>query len=96
MAKATLRNAEHDDWMPLGRAVERTRQLCGLSLKEFAHAVQRNPRQVARWILARERTQVDAIFAVSRFRKSFIEALAEEASGQGVVVTTRIEITRSA
>ena len=96
MAKAELRKtekAEHDDWILLGKAVERCIYLTALSLKEFAGVIDRDERQVARWIHGTERTQVDTIFAVPQFRRSFVVALAEQA-GEGVEVTTAITITR--
>jgi len=91
MAKASLRKTENDGWVWLGIAVERARSLCGLSLKEFADAVGRDERQVARWITGAERTQADAIFAVLKLRRAFVIALAEQA-GEGVHVSTEIRI----
>jgi hypothetical protein len=73
---ADLRKAEHPDWLELGQAVERTRTLCRLSLKEFADALRRDERQVARWIAGTEQAQAAVIFAVERFRRPFVVALA--------------------
>lgn len=96
MAKADLRKAETADWKTeVGRAVERVKNMTGLSLKEFADAVGREDRQVARWIAGTERPQFDAIFAVERFRQPLVIALAE-LIGQGVEVTTHISIRRTA
>lgn len=97
MAKASLaaiRKAENEDWVRLGTAVERTRGLLGLTLQEFASAIDKDERQVARWIAGTERTQVDAIFAVAHFQRAFVIALAEQA--QGVDVVTEIRVPRSA
>lgn len=90
-AKADLRKAE---WRAIGQAFERTRLLCGLSLKEFADALGRDDRQVARWIAALEPPQVPAVFAVARFQQAFVIALAEQVDGLEVV--TEIRTRRSA
>jgi transcriptional regulator with XRE-family HTH domain len=87
MAKAHLRKAEVEsgDWRgEVGKAIERVKNMTGLSLKEFADAVGREDRQVARWIAGTERPQFDAIFAVEHFRQPLVIALAELiGSGRG-------------
>lgn len=97
MAKADLRKSEPvDTWRArLGKAIDRTRQLSGLNLDEFAQAVGRDQRQVARWISGLERPQFDAIFAHPSLRHALLVALAELA-GSGVEVTTSIRIQRLA
>lgn len=95
MAKADLRKAEVDDavWRAaVGRVIERAKELSGLTLKQFADAVQRDERQVARWFAASERPQFDAIFAVEALRQPLIQALAELAGN--VVVETVIRMRR--
>jgi len=87
MAKADLRFTERR-W--IGQAIERTRQLAGLSLKEFAAVLQRDERQIARWIDASERAQVETIFAVERFRRLFVVALAEQVSDVEVITTIQV------
>lgn len=94
-AHAIVRKAENPDWIALGEAVERTRTLCRLSLKEFADALSRDERQVARWIAGTEQAQAAVIFAVERFRRPFVVALAERA-GDGVKVVTEIRLEMSA
>lgn len=93
MAKADLRKAEID-WKPLiGAAIESTRLACKKSLKEFADAMPRDERQVARWISGTERPQLDAIFAVEAFRQPLVIALADLAEAE---ITTQITIRRRA
>jgi hypothetical protein len=76
--RSGLRKAEIDAWKPrLGDALERAVSLCGWSLKEFAGAVDRDPRQCARWMDGSERLQLDAVFAVERLRQPFVQALGE-------------------
>lgn len=96
MAKADLRKADDAAWkVNVGRAIERVKGLSGLTLKEFADAVQRDERQVARWISGAERPQVDAILAAESLRQPLIIALAELA-GAGVDVETTVRIRRRA
>lgn len=82
MAKADLRKAdqsgEPEGWREaIGRAIERAMFLQGWSLKEFAAAVDRDERQVARWITGSERAQFDTLFAVEALRQPLIQALSE-------------------
>jgi ribosome-binding protein aMBF1 (putative translation factor) len=96
MAKADLRKAEiQQDWREqVGSAIERARLLSAMSLKQFADAIGRDERQIARWIVGTERPQLDAIFAVRDLRGPLVIALAE--LSQTVEVETTIRIRRSA
>lgn len=94
MAKADLRKAEAAPWrLQIGGAIQRAASLRGWSLKELSAAVDRDPRQVARWIAGAERPQLDVLFAVDEFRSSLIQAFAELA-GQDVEVVTEIRVVR--
>ncbi len=96
MASASLRKSEIVDWREqIGRAIERTRNLSGLSLKEFAAAVGRDERQVSRWENGGENPQLAAIFAQPALRQPLVVALAE-VSGIGVEVTTQITLRKTA
>jgi DNA-binding transcriptional regulator YiaG len=93
MAKMDVRKADEGDLrVEIGRAVRLTRGT--LSLKEFAAAIVRDERQIARWEEGKERPHVDAIFAVRAFRLVFIEALA--GLDDDVQVQTVITIRRTA
>ncbi len=93
MAKAEVRKA--DMWrLAVGAAIERTRILSGLSLKEFARDIGRDERQIARWIDGTDRPQFDAIFGVDALRQPLVIALAELA-GHGVELQTVITIRRT-
>jgi transcriptional regulator with XRE-family HTH domain len=97
MAKADLRKAEMVDWRAdVGRAIERMRLLCGLSLKELADVVGRDERQIARWITGAERPQLDALFAVETLRQPLVVALAELAQNDGIEIVTEIRLKRRA
>lgn len=94
MAKATLRKPESERWrLSVGQAIERVQSRSGLSLKEFAAAVERDERQVARWFTGVEHPQLAAIFAVADLRQLLIVSLAELA-GEHVEIETNIRIRK--
>lgn len=99
MAKAAgpaLRKPETaEDRRLIGRALDRARQLRGWNLNEFADAVQRDPRQVARWFEGTESAQFHAIWTVVSLRQPVIVAFAEIA-GEGVEVETVVTVRRRA
>lgn len=96
MAKADLRKAETPDWRVLvGRAVERAQQRRGWSLKEFADAIGRDQRQLARWINGKERPQFDALLAEPTYGPLLVVSLAE-IPGSGIVITTQLTVARAA
>lgn len=97
MVKADLRKTEIDaDWRrKVGKAIENVQDRSHLSVKEFAGAVGRDERQVARWFTGAEHPQLAAIFAVPALRQLLIVALAELA-GDTVEITTAITIRRRA
>lgn len=95
MAKADLRKPEPpDDWrLAVGAAIRRAMILRGWSLKEFAHAVDRDERQCARWMDGTERPQLDTLFAVATLRQPLVQAFGELA---GADVHTTITMRRVA
>jgi hypothetical protein len=94
MVKATLRKTDSEPERRLiGRALDRARELRGWNLNQFADAVKRDPRQVARWFDGSENPQFHAIYAVESLREWILVAFAEIA-GEGVQVTTQITVTR--
>lgn len=98
MAKASLeqvRKADLDTWKAAMASVV-VRVKAGLSLKEFADLVDRDERQVSRWLSGDDRPQFDAIFAVAQFREPLVIALAELAQSDNIQITTNITIRRSA
>lgn len=66
----------------------------GWNLDEFAQAVDRDPRQVARWIAGKENPQFHAMFAVEPLRGPLVIALA--ALADDIDITTTISIRRRA
>jgi len=96
MAKADVRKPEMFDFRAqVGGAIERAASLVGWSLKELAGKVDRDPRQVARWIDGSERPHFDALFAVEELRQPLVVAFAEMA-GHGVEVETVVRVRRIA
>jgi transcriptional regulator with XRE-family HTH domain len=79
----------------VGHAIARTFALAGVSQKEAAALLDRDPAQIARWIASSERPSMDLIFSVRLFRGPLVIALSELA-GEAVDVTTHVTIRRSA
>ena len=95
MAKAGIRKAETDVYYAsLGACMEEVRHVFGLTLEGFAAELGKNERQVSRQINGQERPQLEAVFAVDRFRAPLVIALAKLAAG--VEVVTEIRVRRSA
>ncbi len=95
MAKADLKILEQDWKALMGKAMQRCFALAGVSQKEAAGLMERDPAQVARWLAGTERPQLDAIFSVERFRQPLVQALAEQA-GESVSVQTVVTLRRLA
>lgn len=93
MAKADLRKADIDEqWrLEVGKAIDLVRTKHRLSLKEFSNAIERDERQVKRWIDGKEHAQVAAVLAVAIFRQAMVLALAEIA-GEGIEIETVVRL----
>lgn len=91
MAKA-LNNLEV--WkIRVGHAIQRSFSLAGISQKEAAALLERDPAQVARWIAGSERPQFDVLLGVAEVRPHLVIALAELA-GESVEIATQITVRR--
>lgn len=95
MAKADLKKNDRPWREQIGRAIQRTFSLAGVSQKEAAALLDRDQAQIARWTSGAERPQVDALFAVDSLRQPLLLALAELA-GEGVDIETVVRIRRRA
>lgn len=93
MAKADLKNLETSWRQQVGRAVARAFSIAGLSQKEAAGLIGRDPGQVGRWFTGVERPQFDAILAVQVLRTPLVEAIAELA-GEDVEIETVVRVRR--
>ena len=86
--KATLRKTETA--RKLGRAIARVQQTRGLSLKEFAATLEVDERQLARWMNADERPQIETVLAVEEFASAMAIAIAEQVSGLTIETVVRM------
>ena len=97
-AKAALkgvRKAENGSlWAKWGGCIDEVRHTFRLTLQEFAGALEKDERQVARWIAGQERPQIEAVLAKPQFAGVMLIALAQVE--QGVSVDTVIHVRRSA
>ena len=95
MAKAELRIPEMRDFRAeIGRAIDRARLSLTWNLDEFAAAVGRDTRQLARWMSGTERPQFDALFSVEALRGPLVIELAR--LSEQIEVVTEIRVRRSA
>lgn len=93
MAKATIRKA--DELYPaLGGCLDEVRRVAGLSLEEFAFALGKDSRQVARQIQGIDRPQLETVWAVVRFQAPLVIALARLVAE--VEMFTEMRIRRTA
>lgn len=92
MAKADLNELEA--WRrQVGAAVARCFALAGLTQKEAAARLAKDPAQVARWIAGLERPHVDLLLSVPELRQPFVLAMCELA-GADVEIETVIRVKR--
>lgn len=96
MAKADLNFLETTWKQRVGQAVETAISMANRTQKETWAALGHNDgAQLNRWLAGTERPQFDALFAIDWLQQPLVIALAGLA-GQGVEVTTHIQIRRSA
>lgn len=78
MLKASLRNADAvDHKSDIGECLASAAHWLGWSLKELAAKLDRDERQVARWLTGAERVQVDVVWSVPELRQPFALHLAK-------------------
>jgi ribosome-binding protein aMBF1 (putative translation factor) len=95
MAKAALADVRKPDtrmnWAEIGACLDYARRDAGWNLEQLAAALDKDARQVRRWIAGEEQTQVAVVFAVRELQQPFVIALAKLAACE---VTTHISISR--
>lgn len=92
--KVGLRSAEIDPhYAKLGACMADVMRFHGLSLEEFAFALKKDERQIARQLQGKERPQIEAVLAVDRFQGPMVIALARISTG--VEVDTVIHVRRT-
>lgn len=91
MAKASIRKTDTDAlYQALGGAMREVMCALGLSLKEFACELAKDEAQVRRQMEGKDRPQLEAVFAVDRYRGPMVIALARLAAGVDVVTEIRV------
>lgn len=96
MAKADLNFVETSWREQIGKAIDEAIALANRTQKEVWAALgHQDGAQLNRWLSGKERPQFDALFAVEWLRQPLVIALAKLA-GEGVEITTHIQIRRSA
>jgi hypothetical protein len=94
MAKADLRIPENArKQADIGGCLDFARRYVGWTLEQLAAELDRDPRQIRRWIANEENTQMAVVWAVVVLRGPFVIALAQLAECD---VDTVIRIRRSA
>lgn len=95
MAKADIRKSETDTfYAQLGGCMDEVRGVFRMTLQEFSAAVGKDERQLKRQIEGKERPQLEAVFAIEKFRGPLLIAMARLATG--VEVDTVIHVRRTA
>lgn len=96
MAKADLNFIETPWRQQIGAAIEEAIAMANRTQKEVWAALgHQDGAQLHHWLSGKERPQFDALFAVEWLRQPLVIALAKLA-GEGVEITTHIQIRRSA
>ncbi len=93
MAKPSVRKPDAP-YAELGWCLGEVQRVFGLTLQQFAHELGKDERQVARQIQGIERPQVEAVFAVDRFRPALLIAMAQQ-SGHAIEIDTVVTIRRT-
>ncbi len=94
MLKADLPKGEKTCLLAeLGGCLDFARRSVGWTVDQLARELERDSKQVARWIRGEERTQVDVVFGVEALRAPFVIALATLAKCE---VETTVRIRRTA
>ncbi len=95
MAKATLPKGENIAFRAelrlIGDALNGARNELGWTIDQLARELDKDEKQVSRWLRGEERTQVDVVFSVPALRQPFVVHLALRA---GCRVRTTITMAR--
>lgn len=76
MLKASLPKGETADSLKeIGDCLDFARRAVGWTVDQLARELQRDSKQVARWMRGEERTQLDTVFVVAKLKVPFLIAL---------------------
>ena len=94
-AKASLPKQEKNPlWVKHGAAMREMQHSLQMTLEEFAYVLQKDVRQVGRWMDGIERPQIESVLAIERFEGPMLIALAKRM--KGIDVDTVVHIRRIA
>lgn len=80
MVKADLPKRENrSNLAEIGACLDFARRFVGWTVDQLASELERDSKQVARWIRGEERTQVDVVMSVPALQQPFVVALAKHA-----------------
>jgi hypothetical protein len=80
----------------IGGCLDFARRYIGWTVQQLAAALERDEKQVARWMRGEERTQVDVVLCVPQLHGPFVIALARLDNKGVIEVETTIRIRESA
>jgi hypothetical protein len=97
MAKAVLPKGENGfraEWRVLGECLDEARHVLRWTVDRLSKELERDEKQVARWMRGEERTQVDRVYTVPSLWGVFVIALARRSPD--CVVETVVRLRRQA
>jgi ribosome-binding protein aMBF1 (putative translation factor) len=93
MLKADLPKRERRQILAdIGACLDEARRVVGWTVDQLAAELERDSKQVGRWMRGEERTQVDVVFGIEVLRGPFVIALAKLAKCE-VETTVRIKLS---
>ena len=98
MAKATINvlpKGENETRQMFGRAITRALGLLGWNADRLSRELDRDHRQVGRWISGEERPQIETLWDIKELRQPLVLALAEIAEAE-VEMVVHVRVRRSA
>lgn len=77
-------------WAVIAACLDEVRRDAGLNVDEFAGLLDRDARQVGKWLNATERPQFETVFAIERFQQPLLLALARRVPS--IQITTQLTV----
>ena len=90
MAKASLPKGENPRWQELGACLDEARAELRWTLDRLARELDRDDKQVGRWLRGEERPQIEVVIGVGELRAPFCMALARRTPECEVETIVRI------
>jgi hypothetical protein len=83
-------NPANGAWQVWAAVIDEVRRDAKLTVDEFAGVIERDPRQVGKWLNATERPQIETVFAFEQFQQPAVLALARRV--KSIRITTQITV----